>query len=489
MRTLILLVTVFFPAAAVLLSLVLRKQFTNEKFRQIFVTAQLGITLLLVILALVLRAGARYELADQLVILYKTDGITILFSLVISIMWLLVGIYSFEYMPHEPNNEIYFRFYMLTESALLSIAFAGDYLTLYMSFELMTISSFPMVLNSRTKESVNAAMKYLFYSIFGTSLGLAGFFFLNTWAPTTEFVAGGTLGAAAVDHREGLLIVLFLVLIGFGTKAGMFPMHAWLPTAHPAAPAPASAVMSGIITKCGVIAIIRVVFYVAGPDFLRGTWVQYSWMTLALITVFMGSMLAYKENGFKKRLAYSSVSQVSYVLFGLSTLTPLGVAGAMMHLVFHAVIKSLLFLCSGAVIMKTGKKRVSELRGIGKDMPVVMWCFTIASLGLVGIPPMSGFVSKWYLAMGSLDSGAGALSILGPVILLISALLTAGYLFTISIRAFLPGADFPYETVVHREPGLFMLVPMILLAIAAAVLGIAAAPLRDALLALAETIV
>ena len=271
-------------------------------------------------------------------------------------------------------------------------------------------------------------------------------------------------------------MICFLAIIGYGTKAGMFPMHAWLSTAHPVAPAPASAVMSGVITKCGVIALVRIVFYLVGASSIRGTWVQYTWMILSLITVFMGSMLAWMEQGFKKRLAYSSVSQVSYVLFGLSTLTAAGMIGAMLHILFHSVIKDLLFLCSGAVIHKTGETRVEGLKGMGKRMPVTMWCFLIASLGLVGIPPACGFFSKWYLATGALSDGMGILRYIGPAVLLVSALLTAGYLFTICMKAFLPGKDFNYARLIKCDPGPLMKVPMIMLAAAVLLLGIFAGP-------------
>ncbi|MBR3692903.1 MAG: hypothetical protein IKL88_00085, partial [Erysipelotrichales bacterium] len=204
----------------------------------------------------------------------------------------------------------------------------------------------------------------------------------------------------------------------------------------------------------------------------------YTWMILTLMTVFMGSMLAYKENHFKKRLAYSSVSQVSYVLFGLSTLTPVGMVGALMHVVFHSVVKDGLFMSAGAVIYKTHHTYVDELEGLGKHMPIVMWCFTLFGVTLVGIPPTSGFVSKWNLAMGSLQSGCGVLSYIGPVVLLTSAFLTAGYLLSVSINAFLPGADFDYSTVESYEPNKYMTIPLIILAILAVVLGMYSTPLE-----------
>ncbi|MBQ7832015.1 MAG: proton-conducting membrane transporter, partial [Lachnospiraceae bacterium] len=232
---------------------------------------------------------------------------------------------------------------------------------------------------------------------------------------------------------------------------------------HPVAPAPASAVLSGVIVKAGVLALIRVVYYIVGLAFLQGTWVQKTWIILALITVFMGSLLAYREKVLKKRLAYSTVSQISYILLGLAVFEPEALTGSVLHVVYHAFIKTALFLCAGAFIHETGKERVDELTGIGKKMPITTWGFTIASLGLIGIPPTGGFISKWYLATGALASETGAFRYLIPAILLASALLTAGYLLPIPIKGFFPGADYDYENNPRKEASAWMWVPILIL--------------------------
>ncbi len=483
MKALFVCLSALLPTAAFAVSLAVDKQFKEEKYRERFMTFALVLSALAALPAVLGLGGDAHvtlHITNELALLFKVDNLSRLFLALINIMFLLVGIYSLEYMRHEKYKVGFYRFYMLTLAALDLVAIAGNYATLYMAFEFMTLLSFPMVMNSREEESVQGARKYLFYSIGGACLGLFGFFFLAPYADVFGFAAGGSLIASKVaGHETLILVVTLLSIMGFGAKGGMFPLHSWLPSAHPVAPSPASAVMSGVITKAGVLAIIRVVYYTVGADFLRGTWVHYTWMILALITVFMGSMLAYMENGFKKRLAYSSVSQVSYVLFGLSTLTPVGMVGALMHVIFHSVIKDLLFMCAGAVIIRTGATKVDQLRGMGKRMPIVMWTFTIASLGLVGIPPTGGFVSKWFLAMGSLESGMGALTWIGPVVLLTSALLTAGYLLTISVAAFLPGDDFDYANVEKAEPSRLMIVPMIILAAAVIVLGICVTPMQS----------
>ncbi len=344
-------------------------------------------------------------------------------------------------------------------------------------YELMTLTSLPLVLHERTREAVMAGLKYLFYSVAGAFLALFGIFFLAGTADTLTFTPGGVLDAASLAGKEGLLLAaVCCMLVGFGTKAGMFPLHGWLPAAHPVAPAPASAVLSGLITKSGVLALIRVIFYIVGPEMIRGTWVQNVWIFLSLLTVFMGSMLAYREPVLKKRLAYSTVSQVSYMLFGLSVLEPTAFVGALSHIMFHSLIKNGLFLVAGAVIVTTGWTRVEQMKGLGRIMPKTLACYTVASLALVGIPPASGFVSKWYLASGALASGCGAWSWIGPVVLLVSALLTAGYLLPLMIHGFFPGQDFDGAEIearglIGKEPSLWMLVPMGVLTAGALLFG------------------
>lgn len=416
-----------------------------------------------------------FNLTKTLPIYFKIDEVGRLFAGVVTVAWISAGIFAFEYMKHEENNARFFGFYLIVYGILVGLDFSGNIVTFYMFYELMTLLSMPLVLHTRSREAVMAGLKYLFYSFCGAYLALFGIYFLNRFGNTLSFTPGGVLDPALVQGHEGLLlIVAFFMILGFGVKAGMFPLHAWLPTAHPVAPAPASAALSGVIVKAGVLGIIRVVYYLFGGSFLRGTWVQTVWLTLTLITVFMGSMLAYREQGLKKRLAYSTVSQISYILFGLAVLSPAGMTGALLHVVFHAFIKCALFLCAGAVIYKTGKTKVGELRGIGKEMPVTMWCYTLLSLALIGIPPTSGFVSKWYLATGALGaSGIGIFSWLGPVVLLISALLTAGYLLPLTIQGFFPGADYNYAAFKKKEPVKTMVVPILILTVLAVALGMA----------------
>lgn len=423
-----------------------------------------------------------FYLTRTLPIFFKVDTLGGFFAGIVTVVWILAGFFSFEYMKHEKNEKRYYGFYLIIFGILIGLGFAGNLITMYLFYEFMTLASMPLVLHSQTREAVMAGLKYLFFSFAGAYMALFGIYFICHYGATLEFAGKGVIPASVLsEHSTLFLVATMLMLIGFGVKAGMFPLHAWLPTAHPVAPGPASAALSGVIVKAGVLAVIRVVYQMIGVEFLRGTWVQTVWMTLALITVFMGSLLAFREPVLKKRLAYSTVSQLSYILFGLAVMEPEAMSGALLHAAAHAFIKVALFLCAAAIIYQTGCKRVEELRGIGRGMPVTLWCYTIVSLGLIGIPPASGFVSKWHLAVGALHSGIPVFSWLGPVVLLVSALLTAGYLLPITMQGFFPGEHYDASRFEHKEPSVLMLVPLLILAAMTILIGIMPGILTGAL--------
>lgn len=402
------------------------------------------------------------------------DGLGRLFALLVAVLWLIVSVFADEYMTHEHNQARFFGFYVTSLGSLIGICLAGNLVTLYLFYEMMTLLTVFLVIHTGSNKAIDAGIKYLGFSVCGAALGLLGMFYLQGYQTTDLFVAGGTLdGALSVEHAGGLRIALFCMLIGFGAKAGVLPLFAWLPTAHPVAPSPASAVLSGLITKMGVLAIIRVVYYQFGMEFVSGTWVQKVFLALVIYTIFMGSMLALKEKLLKKRLAYSTVSQVSYILFGIMLLSPDGLYGALLQLVFHAFAKNGLFLAAGAMIFHLYKTRVDELTGAGGVLPVTMVSFSVYALSLIGIPPTGGFVSKWFLAQGGLDFGA--LGVVGVVVLMVSALLTAGYLLPIVTDAFFPGEDFDYENMRHgqaKHMNWHMRGPMIVLAVGVTVFGL-----------------
>ena len=480
------LTIILLPALAALVLPFLKTK--QDKHR--CVTAALALEAVLAANALFLpeRELVLFSMTETLTIALKLDGISKLFMAIAAFGFLLTGVYAFRYLEHEEKDDRFFCFYLLSLAALMGMDFSRNLVTMYLFFEMITLLSMPLVLFDRTEEAVRGALKYLFYSVAGAFLALGCIFFLSRYCVSLEFVAGGNLDMEkAAGHETLLQIVVFLGIVGFGAKAGMYPLHGWLPTAHPVAPAPASAVLSGIIAKAGVLAIIRVIYFSVGADFLRGTWVQQTLLALALLTVFMGSMMAYREKVFKKRLAYSSVSQISYALVGLFFLTPQSALGGLLHVLFHATIKVCLFLVAGSFIHNTGKHRVEEFVGIGKAMPKTLWGFTLAALALIGIPPASGFVSKWYLALGALDSGLGVYVWLAPVVLLISALLTAGYLLPITVSGFFPGKDavLPER---NSEGGWAMVAPIWILAGLTLLLGLCAGQLVPILESLAASL-
>ena len=429
---------------------------------------------LLLVLPVVFYDATPYvamELAGVRIVL-QGDPLGRLFSVLICLIWFAVAFFAYEYMNHEGHRERFFGFYLMTLGALMGVCYAGNLATLYMFYELMTLCSVPLVLHIGTRRAFEAAWRYLAFSVAGAGLGLLGLFVLQGYCTTDLFTPGGVLDLALANQdRELLLVVFFLMAIGFGCKAGMFPLHAWLPIAHPVAPAPASAVLSGLITKMGVLALIRVVYYLYGWEFLADTWAQRAVLVLALITVLMGSTLALREDTLKKRLAYSTVSQVSYVIFGLMLLNPGALEGAMYQAVFHAIAKNALFMATGAIIYKTHLTQVSQMRGVGTVYGISMWCFTLASLSLVGIPPTGGFWSKWLLAQGALQAQAGGFTYGGIAILMVSALLTAGYLLPIVTNAFFPGQEVDRSNVVKQQDTWLMWITLTMLTASVVVLG------------------
>ena len=460
--------------------------FEDAQLRRKVTLAVLGVTLVLLIPVLLCgeMTLTLFTLSADLPIFLHTDTMGLVFACLMAFVWATVGVYSFPYMAHEGGEKRFYALYLCTLGALMGLCFAGSIITFYMFFEGMTLLTMPMVMHSGKKEAVSAGIKYLIYSILGASLVLLGVFVLAPYVKGFSFAAGGVLDMEKVAGHEGFVLAFgFLMLVGFSAKAGLFPLHGWLPTAHPAAPSPASAVLSGVITKAGVLGVIRLIYCYLGADFLTGTWVQTAYMCLTLLTIFTGSLLAYHEGHLKKRLAWSSVSQVSYILFGLSTMNPIGLAGAVLHAIAHSLAKDTLFMSAGAFILKTDKTQVSDLRGIGRRMPVTLACFTVASLSLVGIPPCMGFISKWYLAQGSLAATgvSAALNIVGPAVLLISALLTAGYLFPVVIRGFITGHDVPAEAVRKDDAPRMMLIPLLVLAVLSVVIGLFPGALIDLL--------
>lgn len=415
---------------------------------------------------------------EDLSISFKIDSISMVFAGLVSLLWPLAVLYSFEYMEKEKREKIFFMFYSITYGITLGITFASDLLSMYFFYELLTLSTVPLVLHTLKREAVLAARKYLYYSIGGAAFAMIGLVFIIIYGVTCEFQPGGVLDMTLIGDRKNLLLwVYLLAFMGFGVKAAMWPMSSWLPDAG-VAPTPVTALLHAVaVVKAGVFAMIRLTYYSFGTSFLRGTWVQNVVMGFAMFTIVYGCSMAVKETHFKRRLAYSTVSNLSYVIFGVTLMTPLGLAGALCHLIFHAVMKINAFFCAGAFMQKTGKSYVYEMDGIGRKMPIVFGCFTVSSLGLMGVPGFAGFISKWNLASAAVES-MNVQAYFGIGCLLVSALLTAIYMMSTVIHAFFPRKDFDYGTLEGvTDPGWKMCLPLLVFSASIVILGIFSGPL------------
>ena len=327
--------------------------------------------------------------------------------------------------------------------------------------ELLTLATIPLVMHAMTKQAIHAGVKYAAYSIAGAALAFIGMVFLIV-NDAQEFVPGGHL-AGYTGSMELLLSVFVLAFVGCGVKAAIWPMHSWLISAA-VAPTPVTALLHAVaVVKAGAFACIRLTYFTFGVDILYGTWGQYTVMALAMITVVFGSAMALKQRHFKRRLAYSTVSNLSYILLAVAFMNAIGVVAAFLHLIVHSVVKIMAFFCAGSVLHYAHREYVSELEGLGRRMPLTFACFTVAACALTGIPPFNGFVSKWYIGLAAVSGGSVA-SYLGFIAILISALLTAIYMFQVVVKAWFPteGTVLPTKESAH-EAGPFMIVPMLIL--------------------------
>lgn len=420
------------------------------------------------------------NLAGNLEVTFHIDGLSSVFAGLIAFLWPLATLYAFEYMEHEGKEDSFFAFYTMTFGVTTGIAFAGNLMTLYMFYEMLTLVTLPLVMAGMSREAILAGRKYIFYSIGGAAFAFIGFIFIFTYGDTMNFVKGGVLAGRSLGTKAELLrLVYVLAVLGFGVKAAIFPFHGWLPTAS-IAPTPVTALLHAVaVVKAGAFAIIRITYYSYGTDFLSGTWAQYTIMGFAAATILFGSARALKEPHFKRRLAYSTVSNLSYIIFGAALMTPEGLAGSLSHMIFHALIKITLFFCAGAVLVKTHREYVRELNGLGKKMPVVFTAFTIGALALTGIPLFAGFISKWNLCTAAVGQGS-AMAYVGVGILLVSALLTAAYLFPVVIRAFFPPKDFDESSLDGvKDAGILMKIPLVLFSVLIVALGVYSVPLMQ----------
>ncbi len=397
---------------------------------------------------------------------FMADPFGLFVAVISAFAWLLATVYSLGYMAPEHAKNRYYSFLILNLGAMLGVVLSRNLFTLYIFFEILAIASWVLVIHEETEEAMAAGKKYLFMGIGGGLFLLFGIIVTFIQSNVLDITKVGILTyQGPITH-----LVFYAYIIGFGVKAGMFPMHVWLPDAHPVAPAPCSALLSGVMIKAGAYGIIRVVYNIFGTSLIRSMNAHIVMAGLAGTGIILGSAVAISQKSLKRMLAYSSVSMICYVILGSMFLTQRGLEGAMLHLFAHLFMKDTLFLCAGAFIFMTGKKNIEDYKGIGKKMPFTMLGFTIAAMSMIGLPPFVGFISKWYLLLGSLDAGSAFLTFY-VVVLLGSSLMNAVYYMPIIISAYFGVSPGDHEEVETNEAPWTMVIPILIFALGVVFFG------------------
>ncbi len=394
---------------------------------------------------------------------FKVDELGVIFALVSSFLWIFTTIYSIGYMRglKEENQTRYFSYFALAMFSTLGVAFSANLLTLYIFYELLSLSTYPLVTHHQDDKAKISGRKYLIY-ILGTSVGLVlpAMILCYAKAGTLNFSYNGIL-----QNRISLIaanIILLMLVLGFA-KAAIMPFHAWLPAAM-VAPTPVSALLHAVaVVKVGVFSIIRILTCIYGINFLSSLWATHVILFLAALTIIVGSLIAMSQDELKRRLAFSTISQLSYIVLGVSMLSPKAIIGGILHIVMHAFGKITLFFCAGSIMVGSGKKFISQMDGLGKQMPITMTLFFLSSLSIIGLPPMGGFISKWYLLLGALQIKS---TILIGVILL-SSFLNGVYFLPIAYNAFFKK---PSEEITYAKEHILCVIPAMITVMASLVL-------------------
>jgi len=406
--------------------------------------------------------------------LLRADYLSLVFALLCNFLWIFSIVYSIGYMEDHPNNRRFFTFYVLNLGIACGIAFGGNLFTLFIFYKLLTLSTFPLVAHSETEKARRATRIYVYYSVASGALLLYTVVVLQSLynlgqVNTLTFVPAGFLSAHPVD--QGLLIAFGAGFLGFAIKAALIPLHHWLPQAMVAL-APVSALFHAVaVVNTGVFGIMRLVYYVYGPRWITVADIQMYLVFFAIFTVIAGSVRALMEDELKLRLAYSTVSQMGYLVLATVLLLPGALTGALLHFFNHAFLKITLFFCAGIIIGVTGKTKISELSGVGRKYRRTMGAFSIAALGLIGLPPISGYLIKFYLIRAGLHLDTVFETSLIISVVIISALLNASYYLPIIIQAYWGKEEFKEEEPIKPEKPL-LVVPAFILALGCIILGI-----------------
>lgn len=407
----------------------------------------------------------RYTLVPNVDFFLKIDNTGMIFASLAAVLWVAVSFYSIGYMraDKKKNQTGYFAAFAVCISSVMGISFAGNLLTFFIFYEILTMATYPLVVHNRNEEAIKAGRKYLAYTLISGQIFLIGIIWLYRVTGTTDFIAGGVF--SGIEDPFTAKMIFLLLIIGASVKAGIMPFHGWLPSAM-TAPTPVSALLHAVaVVKAGVFAIVRIVGFTFGFDFLKTLGVADYLAWIAAFTILTASIIALKQDNLKKRLAFSTIGQLSYIVLGVALLNEQAYLGAVFHIVAHAFMKITLFLGAGAIFINTGYKLISEMHGIGKKMPITMAMFGIASLGISGMPFTVGFISKWNLVMGSIAGG----QVFYVFVLIASAMLSASYLVTIFVFAFYEKND---EYTEYKEIRTDMLIPIVFTGITSLILGI-----------------
>jgi multicomponent Na+:H+ antiporter subunit D len=388
----------------------------------------------------------RWTLAPGLDLVLHADALSVLFVTLSTVLWLVTTVYAIGYLERSPHRSRFFGFFSLCVTATVGLALAGNLFTFVIFYELLTLATYPLVAHRGTPEAIRGARVYLKYTLSGGVLLLLGVIWLQVLAGPIAFVQGGILDSLPAEAHPQLQLIFLLLIVGLGVKAALVPLHGWLPQAM-VAPAPVSALLHAVaVVKAGAFGIVRVVYDVYGVEFAHQLGLLTILGSAAAITIIYGSVRALSQDNLKKRLAYSTISQVSYIALGTAILGPIAMIGGVVHLVHQGIMKITLFFAAGNYAETLGVHRVSEMDGIGQRMPGTTLAFTIGALGMIGVPPVAGFVSKWYLGLGAVEAGQAGWVL--PV-LVASSLLNAAYFLPILYRAWFKSSngDWPAEEI------------------------------------------
>jgi multicomponent Na+:H+ antiporter subunit D len=399
-----------------------------------------------------------FEVVPGLSISFHVEPLGLMFAIIGSGLWIITHIYGVGYMRgnNEDHHARFFACFSIAIAAVMGIAFASNMFTLFVFYEILTMSTYPLVAHKGTPEAVKGARTYLSILI-GTSIVflLTGVIWTYTIAGTLDFTKGGILEGKIAPTLLPVLLGLYAFGIG---KAALMPFHRWLPAAM-VAPTPVSALLHAVaVVKAGVFTMLKVGIYIFGIDFLAKTGASEWLMWLAAYTIIAASVIAMTKDNLKARLAYSTVSQLAYITLGMALATSMGVLGGGMHIAMHAMGKITLFMCAGSIYVAYHKTEISQMQGLGRIMPITFVAFLIGALSIIGLPPLGGSWSKFLLMLGAAD--AGRLSIIG--VLMVSSLLNIAYLLPIVGRGFFrPATDSKLPKTFAEAPLLVWLPPAI----------------------------